>query len=125
MEALTLSARIALLEGDPQAALDLVDRVTALSAALEGLEVEIRQGGPQVNHSQLLAAGRLAPAAIAVVETHDGRRAELAAAHPGITVLAEPVPFSVIVPRYSAPVLSITVTRWPAARRSGTSVDPR
>ncbi len=39
----------------------------------------------------LLAAGRLAPAAIAVVETHDGRRAELAAAHPGITVLAEPV----------------------------------
>ncbi len=27
--------------------------------AKRGLEVEIRQGGPQVNHSQLLAAGRL------------------------------------------------------------------
>ena len=27
--------------------------------ARRGLEVEIRQGGPQVNHSQLLAAGRL------------------------------------------------------------------
>jgi NitT/TauT family transport system substrate-binding protein len=27
--------------------------------ARHGLEVEIRQGGPQVNHSQLLAAGRL------------------------------------------------------------------